>query len=262
MVRGPSPQPQSGSEPSAAPSPAVAGEPAPAGGGPAPPQPQAPALVLEPLLPNLLSRTAQALFLLYGLNLAFSGVLPVHLFRPLWQLDAANALTDGALLPLLGLVLLHLAADLDLGNPRLQRFRWRVGRLARFAVLGFLLLIPLQISAGWRALHRLDGPPPLPARNLALMRQAVEQSRSGAELQKRLVALQAPPLTVNDMALPYPDLRRQMEAQIARVEERIARRRTQARPALLSNVLQRCFKGCLSALVLTFAFAAGVLARR
>ncbi len=64
------------------------------------------------------------------------------------QLRVAGVLIDRGPLALLGLALLQLAAHLDPANAPIQA-RWQqLGRLGVVAVLGFLLLVPLQLVLG------------------------------------------------------------------------------------------------------------------
>jgi hypothetical protein len=73
-----------------------------------------------------------------------SQMLPPRLLVSAWQLRAARTLIEAGPFALSGLVLLQLGARLDPANERL-RLRWhRLGRLGVVAVLGFLLLVPLQ----------------------------------------------------------------------------------------------------------------------
>jgi hypothetical protein len=57
---------------------------------------------------------------------------------------------NAATFPLQGLALLRLACFLDPDDPLLERRHRRCSRLAMAAALGFLLLLPLQTSAGLR----------------------------------------------------------------------------------------------------------------
>jgi hypothetical protein len=99
---------------------------------------------------------------LFGLFVAFllKLVLPVALLQPAWQLQLANALRTTAIFPLLGAVLLLLAQLLRSQSRSLAGQVLWVRRLAFLAALGFLLLIPLQTSAGIKlAISRLPGAP-------------------------------------------------------------------------------------------------------
>jgi hypothetical protein len=84
-------------------------------------------------------------FGLIGLFFAFllKLLLPLALLQPAWQLQLANALRTTAIFPLLGAVLLLLAQLLRSQSRSLAGQVLWVRRLAFFAALGFLLLIPL-----------------------------------------------------------------------------------------------------------------------
>ncbi|AFY29907.1 hypothetical protein [Cyanobium gracile] len=101
------------------------------------------------ILADRLSLSSLALLILY-IAAAGAALLPLALLNADWQLRAIRTLLDTAFLPLLALGLLHLGAYLDPQNPVLQKRRMLVARLAIIAVVGFLLFIPLQMSAAWR----------------------------------------------------------------------------------------------------------------
>jgi hypothetical protein len=101
------------------------------------------------ILADRLSLISLALLILY-VAAAVAGLLPLALLNTEWQLRAIRTILDSAFLPLLALGLLHLAAYLDPQHLALQNRRRLAARLAILAVLGFLLFIPLQVTAAWR----------------------------------------------------------------------------------------------------------------
>ncbi|MEB3332616.1 MAG: type II toxin-antitoxin system VapC family toxin [Synechococcaceae cyanobacterium] len=118
---------------------------------------------------------------------------------------------------LLSLALLQLARQLEPRDPRISKRQERFAQLAIAASLGFLLLAPLQISAGLRLqssgsteqrsrLGRAE-------RQLAGLRQAVAQAASNADLSARFQALSGPTLAPAALALD------QAQAQLARQRE-------------------------------------------
>lgn len=102
-------------------------------------------------------------------------------------------------------VLLQLAADVDPANRRLQA-RWeRLGRLGVFAVLGFLLLVPVQLVATARSLTSLDSAPRNRQQrveaNLNRMLQEIRAASSHAALQRRIRDIQTPDLVIDAASL-------------------------------------------------------------
>jgi predicted PurR-regulated permease PerM len=83
----------------------------------------------------------------------FSVALPLQRLDPCWQEALIAALLSNGHLPLIGLALSHLAVVLQPANRRLRHRFERFRQLAVVAAFGFLLLIPLQVSATWRGVQ-------------------------------------------------------------------------------------------------------------
>lgn len=84
-----------------------------------------------------------------------NAALPLKPADPRWLQSMIQALLSQGFLPLIALVLLHLAVVLHPSSTRLRRRRDRFSRFAGFAAAGFLLLIPLQLAASWGQLNQL-----------------------------------------------------------------------------------------------------------
>jgi hypothetical protein len=97
---------------------------------------------------DILQWAAIALFIVF-LAILLAAMLPLEILDSRWQVRVISALLGSSSLPLIGVVLMLFANYLDEefspfgANIRLIR------RLAGIAAIGFLLLIPLQITAGW-----------------------------------------------------------------------------------------------------------------
>jgi hypothetical protein len=129
-----------------------------------------------------------------------------------------RALCGHGFLALLAVVLLNLAAAL------LPEAKWLVGRLCRWVALAFLLLIPLQGLAAWRALDRAGAAESRGARQelarIAQFRQAVLRANSAAGLQANLTAIQAPPLGELDQLQSLAVLKTNLLGQLQAAEQR------------------------------------------
>jgi len=165
-------------------------------------------------------------------------------------------------LALIGLALLQLAAHLDPAQARL-RARWqRLGRLAAVAVLGFLLLVPLQLVAAGRSLQGMTSAQRSQQqrveRNLSRMRQQIRAAASFQELQQRIRDIHAPDLVIEADALkqPFPMLRRSLLASVDQSERQLRRELGRGSSGRTWAVLERSGRGVLSALVLALCFAA------
>ncbi len=192
--------------------------------------------------------------------LVLAAILPPALLDPAWQLRFTSALINNGFIALLGLALVHLAAYLNPANPHLGRRRDDLASFALIAVLGFLLLIPLQGYAVWRGISaannqqnsRLQGV----TGRISALREAIDKSSSTPELQRRLQALKVPPLSATDLAQPLPLLRKAMLASLEQTEIRARDQLKGLQPTQLWLVVQGSIRAVLSALVLVVGFAA------
>lgn len=159
-------------------------------------------------------------------------LLPPALLQPAWQLRAGEALRSTAPLPLVAGALLLLAQRFDAGAAGLGRRVVLVRRLAIAASLGFLLLIPLQISAGLRQLSQNTA---VEARQLEAVRKvavAIEQAKTPEAMNKAIASLPGlPPDFQGQYARPLPQVRAalllQIRPQIQRLEGRLQELRRQ-----------------------------------
>lgn len=215
-----------------------------------------------PMLGMALAAVALGIFALFAIGTA-SQLLPPRLLDTTWQLRAATALIEAGPFALIGLVLLQLGAHLDPANTPLQVCWHRLGRLGVVAVLGFLLLIPLQLVAAGLTLQtagnvqrrqelRME-------RTVSRLRQQIRAASSFPDLQRRIRDIPAPDLVVPAEALqaPLPQLKRQLLASVDQGERRLRRNLAQARaPQRTRSLLQSIVRGAVSALVLALCFTA------
>lgn len=202
---------------------------------------------------------ALVLFVLFAAVLA-GALWPFQPLDPLWQLNLSAALVNAALFPLLGLALLRLVTLLDPEDPLLQRRHRICSRLAVAAVLGFLLMVPLHISAGLRQSRtvtsaqaaRIRGA----ERKLNSLRQAVADATSNDGLNRQLQALQGPVLGPADLAQPLPLLKAQVRAVLVQAEQQIARERQQTAPGSPWRLLPDLLRHSVAYVALAIGFAA------
>ena len=190
-------------------------------------------------------------------------VLPIRLLDPTWQLLSSAVLADNALVPILAMVLLHLAAYLNPANESLVRRRDQFGRLAIAVVFGFLLLIPLQAVATFNLIKLGDLGAKYQAsdssRRLYLLQQAIDASKSMDEIKARFAKINAPPLPDDLLQLPLVDLKKELKSQLRTLEysvkQRVAKaadRPRQGRTRLVATVTQKI----LATLACAIAFSA------
>lgn len=214
------------------------------------------------ILADRLAFMAIALFVIYLITLLAS-VLPIRLQDTAWQLRFISACLDSATIPLLALGLLHLAAYLDPGNPTLQKRRDAVARLAIVAVIGFLLIVPLQAYAGWQsvATARANVARQLSAATgtFDLLQDTITSASSLDNLQARLQAIQTPSLGIRFETLgdTLPETKRTMLARLKVVREQVEARIQAPAPQAIEAVIKDSLRVMLSALALAIGFAMG-----
>jgi hypothetical protein len=174
-------------------------------------------------LASLLAAVANVLLLLFVLAVALP-LLPPKLVDPFWQLSFTGALCTNGFLALLAMLLLHLAAALDPDLDWLQGRRRRLAGLCRWVAFAFVLLIPLQAVAAWRALDWAGAAESQGARQqlarISQFRQAVVSAGSVAALQANLAAIQAPPLGPADQSQGLALLKANLLGQLQAAEQR------------------------------------------
>ena len=209
-----------------------------------------------------LSVVALVLFVLFA-SLVAAALFPLQLLDPAWQLRLAGTLINSAPFPLLGLVLLQIAAELGPHDPLLKSRARLCAQLAVAAALGFLLL-PLQTIAGLQTSRtannaqaaRIQGA----EAKLKALRQAVAGSASNADLNQQLQKLQGPVLGPADIAQPLPLLKAQVTAVLDQAALQISREREASQPRTPLLLLPELLRNALASLALALGFAA--LARR
>lgn len=186
-------------------------------------------------------------------------LFPIQPLDPAWQWRLGNSLINTAFLPLLALALLQIAVALDPANPLLRRRQRRFRQLAVAATVGFLLLLPLQLSAGLRQNNamgsaqqkRINGA----ERRLAALRQATAAASSSKELNSRLQRLNGPVLGPADLIHPLPLLKAQVNAVFDQAQAQINRDRAALPPASAATVLPQLLRNSAACLLLAVAFA-------
>jgi hypothetical protein len=205
-----------------------------------------------------LSLLALIFVLFFALQLA-AGLFPFQLLEPAWQWRFSNALINGALLPLLALALLQIGVFLDPDDPLLRNRQRLFRQLAVGAVVGFLLLLPLQLSAGLRQQNAVGRSQiqliKIAERRLAQLRQATASATSNAELNASLLRLQGPVLGPADLTNPLPLVKSQVNALFDQAQAQINRERAASQPVPATKALPELLRNSLACLLLATAFA-------
>lgn len=198
-------------------------------------------------------------FVTLFVTLVAGTLFPLQPLDPAWQSRVIGSLVNSATLPLLAVGLTHLAVVLDPQDPRLQKRNQLFCRLATVAALGFLLLVPLQISAGLRLqqtsgsqqVQRLDQA----QRKLDQFRTALNQATTSNDLSQRLQKLDGPALTPADLSLPLPVLKAQVTNVFNQAQNQINRERAVLPKPDPLQLLPQQLRGSVACLALAIGFA-------
>jgi hypothetical protein len=189
---------------------------------------------------------ALALLVIFSASV-LNAAVPLRVLDPRWLQGLIQVLLTQGSLPLIALVLLHLAVVLNPESTRMRRRRDRFSRLALIAALGFLLLLPLQIASTWGTLNLLaSGQNQQRVQGLAMissLRQAITAATSHQDLDSRLRTLSIPMAATSpaDLALPFPQRQQKLLEGLQRSERELSDSGSPAPipwPALLESTLR------------------------
>ena len=215
---------------------------------------------------------------LEALSLALLGIFlttvviggwPPKPFDPQWQLGITSELINNASLALVGALLTPLALAFQPSSTRLRARRKAFRRWALAAAIGFLLLIPLQMSGALRYFHSVtanaENQSSQSARRLSAIRQAIVTSTSTKQIQAKLRPLLGnnAALTPTHLRTPIKVLRKQLLAGADQAAN-LLQQRIEAQSSLKPDrLVKETIRISILALLYgaAFAFVAGALPR-
>jgi len=212
-------------------------------------------------LHGLDSSLAQALFIGGAVLLAsFANTLifsafPLQLLRPDWQLRVAGNLLSFGASALIGVLLVAISQQglsPQAGGmaPRARLIR----KLAGWAAIGYLILIPAQVSAGLRLLGERAQADKQPNILWGKMRARILATETEAQLRALLGRLPEPPVLPEKFNAPLAKVKQEL---IDYTDARFAARSTQlekARSERLQNFLNEVSRNSIQSLLLAFGF--------
>lgn len=203
-----------------------------------------------------------AAFALFGIFLV-SVVLrafPPRLFEPLWYVSLTTALLDMGGYALIGVVVLTIAHLLEPNEVSLRRQLWRITRLCRFASLGYLLLVPLLLSALARDYQQVERLSQRQQRAItqqeARLSKAIASSHSREELLNTVESFNAPALGSFLLSEAPMESKRAQAKELLRATVASARLQAGAvNPGSLQSIILNNLRLLLLALVFAYAFS-------
>jgi len=207
----------------------------------------------------MLSDGAFALFATYAIVVTFD-MLPLRLLNPAWIMTIALALSGNIAIPLAALAFLHVAAWMSpMGNSIQARRNYFCG-MARWATLGFLLLLPLIGYATWAGINAIKIQNQIQLSNAQNTTQRLVKfiggATSPAELQFGLEVLKGPKIPNQLLDQPLPILKKQALLFVNEGYKSYLRNTKQRVSTQRDPLYAQALKSILLSLVGVLAFAA------
>jgi hypothetical protein len=203
------------------------------------------------------ANVAIGLFLFFVVVVA-AQILPIRLKDPAWILSSADSLTRFMFLPLVGMLLLRIGAALAVPYRRVHARSRFFSRLALFAAIGYLLLVPLIGFANWRMVRMIQLRQQLQSKrintNNQLLSQAIDASTSAKDLQLRFQAIGAPPLPEALINQPFVIVKKQAKDFISQAANATKFRATTPASPEVVRIYWQSFQVVLLALLSAFCF--------
>lgn len=197
-----------------------------------------------------------------GMLVAFLAIqmkvlLPPALVQPTWQLQFGDSLRGTASVPLVATALLIFAQRFDPEAEALDRRLTLVRRLAMAASLGFLLLIPLQISAGTTQMGIASSGEARQLREIQRVSLAIEKAQTQEALNEAIAQLPGlPPDFRGNFTRPISEVRTILLNQIRPQMRSLETRFQQARSDRLQAALRLFIFDGITSLGYAIGFAA------
>lgn len=203
---------------------------------------------------------ASSCFLLIFVAAVLVALLPIRFIDPIWQLGVIRSLVDNSSFPLISLVLLHFASHLEPANGRWLARCTTFRSLAISATLGFLLIVPLQAFATWKAIAASEATTTVQQRQVSetfgALREAIRTAPTLDNLQRRLRQLNGPVLQAADLNQPLPRLRQQLLVALQQAESTVKTQLPAIPPERKWDLIKESVRIVASALAFAFAFGA------
>ncbi len=184
---------------------------------------------------DILQWVALALFIVF-LAILLAAILPLEILDSRWQVRVISALLGSSSLPLIGVVLILFSNFLDENVSPIGSKISLLRRLSGFAAIGFLLLIPLQITAGSRLLNQQSGNEVTQLKVLQRAADAIRSSNNEADLKNALRQLPGAPSNLDrPLAAPLPQVK---DALISRLDPAVKRLQSQVDEAKQNRLQQ------------------------
>jgi len=204
----------------------------------------------------MIANSAWILFAIFAAIVFFDSV-PPRLFDPIWLITTATALVSAASIPLVAVVIVHIAAALAPLNPSIYQIQRRISRLAAWLALVYLLLIPLLGFATWRGIVNVRQTSSRQAvvisRNVDRLYKAIDSAGTTKQLQQNMAQLNGPQVADQELTVPLD----QLKASARRVIDQLRKRYIEELPKPQSEVFKPIYLQALRAAALALISSIG-----
>ncbi|MFN9621792.1 MAG: hypothetical protein ACK587_02990 [Cyanobacteriota bacterium] len=207
-------------------------------------------------LSRLLARIGLILLILFGVIVVFD-VSPPKILQPDWILNSAVVLSNTASIPLVGIVLVHLANQF--APQENGKLALRVGRLSALLALLFVLIQPMLAFAVWRNFRDLrdynEDQIRIIQRKGEELKQAIKNSATFEQLQANMARLQGPPIPDQARSIGLGELRRQLLTSVSAAQASFPSRLTTPTSEAYKEIYKKIGRASILSLIGSIGFA-------
>ena len=180
---------------------------------------------------------------------------PVQLMRPEWQLKMVASLLGSGVTALIGALFAQLSVlvEKSRNNPGKEGAHL-ISKLAGFVAIGYLLLVPAQMAAGFGLLRQTAEQEKQPRIQWGKFRSRIQATETEAQLREFLSQLPNPPTLPANIGSSLQEFKQNL---IADIDARFAARATQlekAQSERFQNYLLETARGVIESLLLAAGF--------
>jgi len=204
--------------------------------------------------------SASSVFYALFIVLVTADALPLRLLDPLWLIQTATSLTNTVSFPLAGLFFVHIAAALAPLNISINQRRMLLSRLAAWASLAYLLLIPLLGFAVWRGIANVQRESARQvsgvSRNADRLIAAIERAKTPKELQSSMEQLQGPKIGDQDLVIPLDQIKLSLKKIVFQLRQKFIADLPRPNSEAYKPLYVQALRASVLALVSSIGFAA------
>lgn len=190
-------------------------------------------------------------------NILVFSAFPFQALRPEWQLRMAGFLIANGITALLGVILVSISEQgLSASNSPFLGRAQLIRRLAGWAAIGYLILIPVQITAGLRQLNIISEAEKQPGIVWRKIRGRINATETEADLRALLSRIPEFPPFPDKLPMSLAAFKADLFSDL---DSRFAARTTQlekARSERLQNFLGEAIRNTIQCILLAAGFSA------